>query len=257
MPCFPEFLVGLLFALHGGSVPPPDSALTTWVQQQRLAAEIGVQHEYVHASWRAEHVYVPPIAQLRAMQQAVANRPDHPDRDDLVRFERRLRQGPDTEHFDVWLGSRGSFRRNFVGANGQYEDISVQSRRSWAYSQTGHHLNLIDNKDSPPPGYNYRPWEYQLRGTLGGFAYGAFSIRFPGVNLELVELTTRDTRWRAILASREPRISLAIEKAHGMLGRGGVPLRSPLYLSASLLQMTSVASGLSTTGSQATFSRHR
>lgn len=211
MPCVSEMLIHTLLAVQCGFLQQAESDLAKWVQQQRVAAEAGIHHEYLRVSWQDERVYIPSPNQLRAMRQSVANRPDHPERDELERFERRLKQGPDVEEYDVWLGPKGSFRRNFTGADGKYEDLVVSDRQSWSYAESGRHLNLIASKGAAPPGYNYGPWDHRLRGTLAGFVYGAFSIQIPGVSLELSELVQTGLRWRAVFASEEPLLSLALE----------------------------------------------
>ncbi|KAA0212374.1 MAG: hypothetical protein DYG94_14790 [Leptolyngbya sp. PLA3] len=212
MPGTVAFFAWMFCGVHPGLITQPNDALAAWVSDQYDAARNGAALEYAHVTWRVEEVFVPPTAQLQALRRRVAGHPDHPERYTLEAYERRLNRGPDIAHYDIWLGSRSFFRQNLVGADGLIEDIVVRPGLSWSYLESSRHLNLVDlSANKSPEGYNYQPRDHQIRGTLAGFAYGAFSITVPGAPLALQTLAVDSDRWRAVFASEDAGLSLGLE----------------------------------------------
>ena len=62
--------------------------------------------------WRVEDRFVPTQAELDALRKEVAGRPDHPKRPQLNIYERRLRDGPDVVHYELWLDGEDRWRLN-------------------------------------------------------------------------------------------------------------------------------------------------
>ncbi len=183
-----------------------------WVRDAWNNADGGVRIEYARFIWRAEHDDVPSSEELQRLRRRVRGHPEHPDRALLETYERRIADGPDIERWDVWFGKAGMFRRNLEEPDGSINDIAVSSRRAWSYSDVARQLNIIeDTRSGYPKGYNYGPWEHRLRSTVSGFLHGAFSIRVPGVEMDMQDFSYNEGIWSCVFSSSEPDIALRLE----------------------------------------------
>ncbi|USO00302.1 MAG: hypothetical protein H6810_06495 [Phycisphaeraceae bacterium] len=195
-----------LTTLHASAADPAqDWLLDAWTQ-----ANDGSQLENVRVEWLTQHVELPTADELQRLRRVTKNRPEHPERARLETYERRLANGPDSSHVTVWLGSRGTFRRNIDENETTFADIVVVPGSAWSLSPR--QLTVINSTTSGfPKGHNYAPWEQTLRGTIGGFSTGALSIRMPGVPLQLDTFTREGDRWVGVFNSTSHPVALRIE----------------------------------------------
>ncbi|MDQ7012305.1 MAG: hypothetical protein Q9O74_00240 [Planctomycetota bacterium] len=91
-------------------------------------------------------VEVPTAAEIRALRAEVRNRPDHPMRQDLEIYERRLAHGPDRTVHKVWYSSEDQWRLSqsleYTGDEGGYWDTARSGALVWGMSKQ--QLTLVD-----------------------------------------------------------------------------------------------------------------
>lgn len=204
----------LLLTLSILGSAPGSSGLTelqevkNWVHEQWAHESPVFGHNYVFVEWVDRYHEVPDAQTLSALRQSVRGRPQHPQYAQLSQYERRLREGPDSEHIQFWLGEPGSFRRSATNSSG-YSDIVVTPRRSWSVSP--HQLTTFNPSHGFPEGYNYAPWDGVGRRILGGFLHGAFSIRIPAGEVSITDFSLVGNTWRCAISSQDPSIKLVAE----------------------------------------------
>ncbi len=115
--------------------------LKTWLARAWEEAQALPSIDGASLRWRVEDRFVPPPAELDALRREVAGKPDHPKRPHLNIYERRLRDGPDVVHYELWLDGNDRWRLNtnfppgFL--DGGYIDTAWAPGRAWKLAPRG------------------------------------------------------------------------------------------------------------------------
>ncbi|MCC6971771.1 MAG: hypothetical protein IT434_16280 [Phycisphaerales bacterium] len=74
--------------------PPTESDVRAWLGSEAKSAPSLRDAEGKLFRWHAEYFYVPPLSQVQQLRDEVKDKPEHPKRRVLDRYEKRLKDGP-------------------------------------------------------------------------------------------------------------------------------------------------------------------
>lgn len=87
-----------------------DRGILDAVRQRLALADRLTLGSPVHIVVEEQIVYAPPPAKLRRIAEEVARAPEHPDRDRLIAWQRRLRGDGERFRHEIWVGDNETLR---------------------------------------------------------------------------------------------------------------------------------------------------
>ncbi len=118
-----------------------------WWQRALAGGRDGPTIDGISFEYTVDYVYVPSPAALAALRARVANRPEHPERRDLVKFEARLRGEVERVRVRLWRWNGGwRISRDPIGSSAStapsFWDFVSTERDAWHL--TTHTLTVFD-----------------------------------------------------------------------------------------------------------------
>ncbi|MCL4740593.1 MAG: hypothetical protein KJZ54_00155 [Phycisphaerales bacterium] len=155
--------------------------------------------------WRVEDRYVPTQAELDALRNEVAGRPDHPKRPQLNIYERRLRDGPDVVHYELWLDGETRWRLNtnfppgFL--DGGYIDTAWAPGSAWKLAPRG--LTIAESSPETESAQTLLSSRSTFTSHVSRLLDGGMGVARTMRLTERAEPVLDGTRW-SVVASSEP-----------------------------------------------------
>lgn len=187
--------------------------LLAWVESSRpKKLEPSALHGMVF-KYHREFYYIPPESEMKTLREAVAGRPEHPERVRLDRYERRLREGTLNDPTEFWCIDKDRWRMvddvteiEIRGGGKFYMDAAVGPDRGWMLNSQGD-LRVMDaDAKSGPDG----PAAMQERGdalfmfeVLAGSPLGAIGAALGEMEVRI------ETGGRWTITQRAQRAGLA------------------------------------------------
>ncbi|MFG0314439.1 MAG: hypothetical protein ACF8LL_09675, partial [Phycisphaerales bacterium] len=132
-------LVVLWCCARVGSAQDTDrSAVESWLDREWSAAAEAVPPPSVAIQYAIEITEVPSQMELDSLRARVSDRPDHPERENLEIFERRIANGPDRMVYTAWFASDMKWRlsqtNEYLLPEVSYWDVARDGETTWGMS---------------------------------------------------------------------------------------------------------------------------
>lgn len=199
-----------VFANAGFAMQDSPSDFATWLASQPTDTPAQLVLSDYHVSWSVQLHEVPPPEVLAHLREQVGAAADHPEKETLAAFERRLKGDPDIERLEFWDGGAGAFRynRSFRDESGaHYFDIVSTHRDYWVMSDR--QLTLL-KPHREVPNRDYRSSEPEIRMQLSLMLSGGFAL-VPGMDLMKQSVQVTNGSWQCMMRIRATGAALLYE----------------------------------------------
>ncbi len=177
---------------------PTQEQVQAWFVAELAAAEAFPNFGDHAMHWIVEVHFVPLPAELERLRSEVAGKPEHPDRQSLADYERRLKGQPTLRRKTLWARAQDNWRHNsdVEDPRGVPWDIALTPRSGWHLSTES--LQIGDaregfSKQFDPTSYVRGFWPEAGQLLDGGLTLGN---SFFG-NLRVEDVGVEGNRWVA------------------------------------------------------------
>jgi hypothetical protein len=139
--------------------------------------------------------------EMARLSQAVAGKPDHPDRRNVENARRRASSGPDRKRCEVMVDPIGRFRYREIGPGDARLDVVIADGIIWVLS--GESLTLLREAATPPPGRNFVPHKANAQRQVAQFTLGALSFLIGSPDPRVLRFEQTGDEWTATVGLRD------------------------------------------------------